>query len=163
MEVVIEPGQVLVSMGSSQLEAVLEGVEDVLEGVLVMVGSKVAEHELELELGAVMKAMHLMKVAVAAAAEAAAAEAGLTPKEVEVDLVLGFVTMVVAEADAVVVGPTVVVAGALAELDEPKEVVLGLFSGLVPSMADAVESLFVVAVSIGFGVAVVLVLEFDPR
>lgn len=97
-----------------------------------------------------------MKVAVAVEAE-------LRPKVVEAALVLGPVAMLVVEPDAVVPEPMVAVAGILAELVEPKEVVLGIFAGVVASMVVVAESLFVMAVPMGHGAAAALVLEVDPK
>lgn len=96
---------------------------------------------------------------------AEAVEAELRPKVVEVDLGLGLVAMFVAEPDAVVVvaEPTVIVVGILAEPAEPKEVVLGIVSGVVAPMVVEVENLFGMAVSMGSGAVAALVLELDPK
>lgn len=145
MKVGTEPGQALVPMDSNWLEAVVEVV-------LGLLASKVAELGLEVVLGP----MHSLQVAVAV-------EAAVRPKVVEVDQVLGPVAMFAAEADAVVAEPMVVAAGILAEPVEPKEVVLGGVSGVVASTVVVVESLFVLAVSMDSGVAAALVLGLDPR
>lgn len=137
-----EPGQVLAAMDSKWLGVALE-VE------LELLGSKVAEPGLEF----VMEAMHQLKVAV---------EPELRPKGVEAELVLEPVTTLVVEPDAVVAEPMVAVAGILAEPAEPKEAVLGTFAGVVAPMVVAAESLFVMAVPMGLGVAAALVLEVDP-
>lgn len=147
MKVGAGPGQVLVPMDSNWLEAVFEVVVELL-------ASKGAELGLEF----VMGAMHSLKVA-------EAVESELRPKAVEVDLELGPVAMSVAVPDAVVVvaEPTLVVAGILAEPAEPKEVVLGMVSGVVAPMVAEVESLFGMAVAMGSGAVAALVLELDPR
>lgn len=148
MVVGTEPGQVLVPMDSNWLETVLEVV-------LGLLASKVAELGLEL----VMKAMHQLKAAVAVEAE-------LRPKVVEVDLKPGLVAMLVVEPDAVVAEPMVAVAGVagiLVEPVEPREVVLGIFAGVVASMVVAAECLSVMAVPMGPGLAAALVLEVDPK
>lgn len=97
-----------------------------------------------------------MRVAVAAGAE-------LRPKVVVADLVLGPVAMLAVEPGVVVAEPMVVVAGILAEPVEPKEVVLGNFAGVVAPMVVDAESLFVMAVPMGAGAAVALVLEVEPK
>lgn len=140
-----EPGQVLVPMDSNWLGAVWEVV-------LGLLGSRVVEPGLEF----VMEAMHSLKVAVAVEAE-------LRPKVVEADLVIGPAAMVVVELDGVVAEPMVVVAGILMEPVEPKEVVLEIFAGVVAPMLVDAESLFAMAVPMGPGAAVALVLEVDTK
>lgn len=83
---------------------------------------------------------------------------------VEVDPVLGPVAMLVVEPGVVVAEPMAVVAEVLAEPVEPKGVVLGVFAGVVAPMVVEAESVFVLAVPMGVGTAVALVvLEVDPK
>lgn len=101
-----------------------------------LLASKEAEVGLEL----VMEAKYSLKVA-------AVADADLIPKVVEVHLVLGLVTMLVAELVvepvAVVAEPMVAVAEFLAEPVEPREVALRVFAGVVVPMVVEAESLSV--------------------
>lgn len=94
--------------------------------------------------------------------KAAVVEAELRPKVVEADLLLGPVAILVV-ADAVVAEPMVAVAGILAEPVDPKEVVLGIFAGVLAPMMVDVESLSVMAVPMGPGAAAALLLEGDPK
>lgn len=87
------------------------------------------------------------------------AEADVTPRVAEVDLVLGPVAMLVLEPDAVVAEPMEAVAGILAELVEPRAVVLGV---VAPIVVDA-EHPFLVVESMKPGVAAALPLEVDPK
>lgn len=143
MEAETESGQVLAPMDLNWLEAVLEVVVERL-------GSRVAELGVEF----VMGPMHSLKVAVAVVVE-------LIPKVVETDLVLQSVAIIVEEPDVVLAEPMVVVAGILVVPLEPKEFVLGIFYEVVASMVVDVESLFVMAVSIGAVVVAAFVLGLD--
>lgn len=90
-----------------------------------------------------------------------AVEAELRPTVVGADPALRPVTMLVVEPDAVVAEPMAAVAGIRADPVEPKEVVLGISAQVVAPMVVDAESLFVMAVPMGSGAA--LVLEVDPR
>lgn len=131
--------QVLVPMDSNWL-----GVEQ--EAVLDLLGPRVAELGLEF----VMEAMYSLKVAVAAEAE-------LKPKVVEAGLVLVPVAMLDEEPDAVVAVPMEVVVGILAELVEPKEA--GVVAAVESPMVVDADPLFVMAVPMGAGAAVVFGLD----
>lgn len=111
--------------------------------MLVLIGSKVAEFELELE-------MEAMQVAV---------EAELRPMVAEVELVLEPAAMLVGEPDVAAVAESMVVAaGVQAGPAESKEVVLEVCVGFVASMVVAP----VMAVPMAPGAASVG-LEVDPK